>query len=107
VNLKTTNMDIVENTNESRYRRAKERIDKLRCFYIHATIYGIFVIFFIWLNIKSSDFPWAIFPIAGWGLGLLGHASKTFDHTIFFGKKWEARKVRELMKKEEEESRQF
>ncbi|RLD29498.1 MAG: histidine kinase [Bacteroidetes bacterium] len=100
-------MDIIENTNESRYRRAKERMDKLRGFYIHAAIYCIFVVFFIWLNLKGSDFPWAIFPIAGWGLGLLGHASETFNHNFFFGKKWEAKKIRELMKEEEKESMQF
>lgn len=100
-------MNIIENTNESSYNRAKKRVDKLRGFYIHATIYSVFVIFFIWLNIGGSDFPWAIFPIAGWGLGLLGHASETFDHTIFFGKKWETRKIRELMEEEEEESMQF
>jgi hypothetical protein len=100
-------MDIFENTNESRFRRAKEQVDGLRCFYKHASIYCIFVVFFIWLNIRSSDFPWAIFPIAGWGLGLLGHASQTFKYTIFFGKKWEAKKIREMMKEEEEESMQF
>ena len=100
-------MDIIENANESRYRRAKEHIDNLRGFYIHATIYGIFVVFFIGLNIRSSDFPWAIFPIAGWGLGLLGHASQTFKYNFIFGKKWEAKKIRELMKEEEEESMQF
>jgi len=100
-------MDIIENTNEVRYRRAKEHIDNLRCFYKHATIYCIFAVFFIWLNVRSSDFPWAIFPIAGWGLGLLGHASKTFNYNFFFGKKWETRKIRELMKEEEEESMQF
>ncbi|MCZ6594346.1 MAG: 2TM domain-containing protein [Bacteroidetes bacterium] len=100
-------MDIIENTNESSYQRAKERVDKLRDFYIHAAIYSIFVIFFIWLNIRSSDFPWAIFPIAGWGLGLLVHASETFEYNIFFGKKWEARKIREMMKEEEEESLRY
>ncbi len=100
-------MDIIENTNKSSYQRAKERVDKLRDFYIHATIYSIFVIFFIWLNIRSSDFPWAIFPIAGWGLGLLVHASETFEYNIFFGKKWEARKIREMMKEEEEESLRY
>ena len=100
-------MNIIENTNDNRYQRAKKRVEKLSCFYTHATVYCIFVIFFIWLNINSSDFPWAIFPIVGWGLGLLGHASDTFENNIFFGKKWEARKIREMMKEEEEESMQF
>lgn len=98
-------MNIIENTNDNRYQRAKNRVEKLRSFYIHTTIYCIFVIFFIWLNINSSDFPWAIFPIVGWGLGLLGHASETFQFNYFFGKEWEARKIRELMKEEEKEEK--
>jgi hypothetical protein len=87
---------------EKKYARAKERVEKLKGFYIHFAIYLFFVPVFIWLNFKSgTSFPWALFPIVGWGFGVLGHASETFNYNPFFGKDWEARKIRELMDKEE------
>ncbi|MAN58388.1 MAG: histidine kinase [Flavobacteriaceae bacterium] len=87
---------------EKKYARAKERVEKLKGFYIHLAIYLFFVPVFIWLNLKSgTNFPWALFPIAGWGFGVLGHAAETFNYNPFFGKEWEARKIRELMDKED------
>jgi len=98
-------MERIENITENRYQRAKEKVEKMKGFYTHATIYCIFVVFFIWLNWRSGGFPWAIFPIAGWGLGLLGHATDTFGFNLFFGKDWERRKIKEIMRKEESEVR--
>lgn len=93
-------MDFTNNTQDN-YLRAKEKVAKLRSFYRHATIYGIFCIVFIWLNIQGgSNFPWAIFPIIGWGFGVLGHASETFEFNFFFGRDWEDRKIKEMMDNE-------
>lgn len=87
---------------EGKYQRALQRVKKLKDFYSHLTIYLIFVCVFVWLNLHSSSFPWAIFPIAGWGIGVLGHAADTFGYNIFFGKDWEQRKIREFMDEEDE-----
>lgn len=87
---------------EKRYANAKEHVEKLKGFYVHFTIYLIFVPIFIYLNyISNANFPWAIFPIAGWGFGVAGHAADTFNWNPFFGKDWEQRKIRELMDKED------
>ena len=81
-----------------RYERAKEHVNKLKGFYGNLGMYLIFIPIFIWLNIRSgTGFPWAIFPIAGWGIGVLAHAAETFNWNPFFGKDWEERKIRELM----------
>lgn len=96
--MKTTN-----EINDLRYRRAKEKVEKLKGFYIHLTIYLIFVPFFIFLNVRSTSFPWALFPIGGWGLGVLGHATEVFGWNPFFGKDWEERKLKEFL--DEDESR--
>jgi hypothetical protein len=96
-------MELIENTSEQKYKRAKVKMETIKCFYQHLAIYVIFVFVFIWLNLNGgSDFPWAIFPIAGWGLGILGHASETFEYSIFFGKDWERRKIRKLMDEDDE-----
>lgn len=90
-------MDTLKNT---KLQQAKEQVALLKGFYTHLTIYLIFVLVFTILNYISTDFPWAIFPIVGWGLGVLSHAAGTFDWNPFFGKDWEARKIKELLENE-------
>lgn len=85
---------------QGQYERARKRVEELRGFYHHLFIYLIFVPFFIWLNIISTGFPWAIFPIVGWGIGVACHAADVYNYNIFFGKDWEERKIREFLDKE-------
>lgn len=87
---------------EKKYKLAKKRVEKLKGFYVHLAIYIIFIPVLIFLNfISRAGFPWALFPIIGWGFGILGHATETFDYHPFFGKEWEARKIRKLMNRDE------
>ena len=86
---------------EKKYARAKEHIENLKGFYIHFSIYLIMVPVFIFLNFRSTDFPWALFPIFGWGFGVAGHAMETFDYNPFLGKNWEEKKMREFMEKDD------
>ncbi|MGB0949700.1 MAG: 2TM domain-containing protein [Marinirhabdus sp.] len=90
-----------QDRNESlKYRMAVDRIKELREFYWHLSIYSIFVLVFIVLNVMTTSFPWAIFPILGWGTGLASHAACTFNWYPLFGKDWEARKIKEYMAKD-------
>jgi Ca2+/Na+ antiporter len=86
---------------EKKYERAKKQVEELKGFYAHLTIYLIMVPVFIYLNYKGGGFPWAVFPIAGWGLGVGGHAMEVFGYNPILGKDWEERKIREYMDKEE------
>jgi len=87
---------------EKKYSLAKEHVEKLKGFYIHFTIYLLFVPVFLYLNyISNAGFPWAIFPIGGWGFGVMGHAAETFNYNPFFGKNWEERKIKEIMDDED------
>ncbi len=103
--LLTKNITIMETQtsyiSEKKYARAKEHVEKLKGFYIHFVIYLMMVPVFIFLNFRSTGFPWAIFPILGWGLGIAGHAMETFDYNPLLGKNWEERKMRELMDKDD------
>lgn len=83
-----------------KYERAKKHVEELKGFYIHFSIYLIMVPVFIYLNLRSTGFPWAIFPILGWGAGVSGHAMEVFNYNPFLGKNWEERKIRELMDKD-------
>jgi len=86
---------------EKKYERALERVEKLKGFYIHFTIYLIMIPVFIFLNYRSGGFPWAIFPIVGWGFGVAGHAMETYSYNPFLGKNWEEKKIKELMEKDQ------
>lgn len=86
---------------DKRYKRAKEKVEKLKGFYVHFTIYIIMVPVFIFLNLRSTSFPWALFPILGWGWGVIGHAAEVFGWNPIFNKEWEARKIDELMNDDE------
>jgi hypothetical protein len=83
-----------------KYDRALKRVKDLKGFYIHFTIYLLMLPVFIYLNLISTSFPWALFPIGGWGLGVSGHAFEVFNYNPLFGKNWEQRKIRELMEKD-------
>jgi sensor histidine kinase YesM len=85
-----------------KYDRAKKHVDELKGFYIHFAIYLIMVPVFIFINFKGGGgFPWAAFPIVGWGVGVSGHAMEVFNYNPFLGKNWEERKIRELMDKDD------
>ncbi|GAB5399805.1 MAG: 2TM domain-containing protein [Aureisphaera sp.] len=94
-------MKLLENSQQERYLRAKKQVEKIKGFYMHLAIYLIFVFIFIWINFRTTSFPWALFPIVGWGLGILGHAIDTYSINPFLGKNWEQRKIKEIMDKEE------
>ena len=97
----TTAMQIQETyISEKKYERAKKRVEELKGFYVHITIYLIMMPVFIYLNYRSSSFPWAIFPIVGWGFGVMAHAMEVFNYNPFLGRNWEERKLKEFMDKD-------
>lgn len=82
-----------------KYNRAKERVQKMKEFYGNLVSYCVVIPFLIFINYKTTgfDLPWVIFPITGWGIGLLFHYAEAFDHHPFFGKDWEKRKIQKYM----------
>ncbi|WP_432410592.1 2TM domain-containing protein [Rasiella sp. SM2506] len=91
-------METFKITQETKLQQAQEHVEKLKGFYSHLSIYLLFIPIFIAVNyFGGSNFPWAIFPIVGWGIGITGHAFETYKWSPFFGKNWEERKIREFM----------
>jgi len=82
---------------DKRYQKAKERVESIKGFYGNLTAYCIVIPFLIWLNFKSTSFPWAIFPALGWGFGLLMHGMEAYSYNPLWGKNWEEKKIKELM----------
>ena len=84
---------------EERYLRAKERVDELKKFYGNLTSYLFVSVLLASINYFTNGFsyPWFLWVVGFWGLGLIFHAMKLFGLNIFFGKDWEERKIRQFM----------
>jgi hypothetical protein len=86
--------------NNEKYVRAKKRVQNLKAFYIHLTVYCLVNIMLFLINFASDAGSWwFIYPLLGWGIGLAGHGLSTF---VFgnFGSNWEEKKIKEYMEKD-------
>ena len=90
-------------TYQEKYARAKARVEELKAFYNHLIIYVIVNLGIAGINYYDNQFrfPWFLFPLLGWGIGLASHAVRTFRWNPLTNKDWEERKLREIMEKEE------
>ena len=84
------------NTKEIKYLKAKERVEALRGFYIHLTVYVIVNLGLFFINmITSPETLWFIWPLMGWGIAIVLHAIRVFVDRP--GSRWEEKKIDELM----------
>ena len=61
------------------YDLAKERVEKKMGFVIHSGVYVVVNAGLIALNLtRSPDKYWFIWPLCGWGIGIVFHAIKVF-----------------------------
>ncbi|MFD1615267.1 2TM domain-containing protein [Gelatiniphilus marinus] len=82
--------------------RARKRVEAIKGFYQHLFAYCLFTPFTIFINYKTYwDYKWFWFSVIGWGIAVAVHALSVFVKKGFFGSQWEARKIEELMRKEE------
>jgi hypothetical protein len=61
------------------YREAKERVEAKKGFYIHFTIFALvsIMLYIIW-RVTWTGYPWYIWPIFGWGIGIAAHFLAVF-----------------------------
>jgi len=85
---------------DKRYLKAKEKVEKMKGFYANVISYIIVIPFLAFLNYRTTSFPWIIFPVLGWGFGLVMHGMETYGYNPLLGKDWEERKIREFMDKD-------
>ena len=65
---------------EELYDYARKRVKKRRKFYSHLITWVVMSTFFILLNLATSDYFWAIFPILGWGIAVAFHGIRIFTN---------------------------
>ena len=85
---------------DRRYEKAKERVESVKGFYGNLLAYCIVIPFLALLNYKSTGFPWVLFPMLGWGFGLVMHGMGAFGYNPIWGKRWEEKKMRNFMEDE-------
>ena len=86
---------------EKRYLKAKERVETLKGFYGNLISYCLVIPFLWWLNFRTTSFLWAIFPTVGWGFGVIAHGMEAYGYNPLWGKRWEEKKIKELMEKDD------
>ena len=92
------------NEEETKYQRAKKRVEALRGFYVHLGVYVVVNLFLFLFNIVTTpDSLWFYWPLLGWGIAIVVHASSVFIFGRPLGADWEEKKIREIMAKEEED----
>ena len=65
--------------------RAIGRLRKRHEFYGHLLVYALVngFLVLIWAMTNPDGFFWPVFPMVGWGIGLVMHAWDTFCHDTF------------------------
>jgi hypothetical protein len=61
------------------YEEAKIRVKSRKKFYSHIVTWVIMSVFFILINLFTTDYFWAIFPILAWGIGVAFHGIQVFS----------------------------
>ncbi|WP_306352892.1 2TM domain-containing protein [Flavobacterium sp. '19STA2R22 D10 B1'] len=87
------------NINES-YIKAQKQVKAIKAFYSSLISYCFVIPFLAFINYQTAwGFKWFFFPMFGWGFGLTIHAFNVFG----YGARWEERKIKELMKKDDDQ----
>ena len=62
-------------TEEQVYALAKKRVQARKDFTIHLIVYmGVNALLVcLWFFVTGRGFPWFVFPLGGWGIGLIAH----------------------------------
>jgi hypothetical protein len=79
-------------TEEEIYQRARKRVDEKKSFFSHLAVYIVVnaVLILIWA-FTSRGYPWFVWPLGGWGIGLVFH----FLGVFLFSKEtgWERNEI--------------
>jgi len=106
-------MEYQELENE-KLKKAKKKVEELKGFYIHLTVY-IIINTFILVNILIRAFDdgdkfWqfgTFFTPFFWGIGLAFHAAKVFDYNPILGKNWEERQIKKYIEKDKRDAAKY
>ena len=86
------------NKEDAKYRKALEKVRRIRGFYVHLAIYALVNSLLFLINIATTPgVLWFYWPLFGWGTGIVMHAVYVFGFGLWLGPDWEEKKVKEIM----------
>lgn len=89
-------MEPILNAEQNAYNTAKQQVERIKGFYGNLTSYCVVIPTLAIINFTTdSRNIWFIFPMLGWGIGLLFHGLGVFG----YGRNWEERKIQEILNK--------
>lgn len=111
-------MEVMENRNDEKMKRAKKRVEELKGFYIHLTVYILVNTFISTMKIvrdlgDGESFGEAFWDFGTfavwffWGIGMFFHGVKVFSYNPFFGKDWERRQIQKYMDKDKKDAEKY
>ncbi|WP_027067428.1 2TM domain-containing protein [Maribacter sp. Hel_I_7] len=94
----------MENT---KYIRAKERVEEIREFYGKVASAIVTVIIVVAINYYLNEWrnAWFLWVVFGLSISLFFKANKIFNLNPFIGRDWEERKTQEFLRQEENAQR--
>ena len=75
------------------YQEAKKRVEEKKGFFVHFIVYILINILLvvIWAFPAGGGYPWFLWPLGGWGIGLLFHFLGVFVFSRKTG--WDRRQI--------------
>lgn len=84
-------------TDKDAYDTAKKHVREIKEFYNNLVSYMVVIPFLIFINYTTGwSYQWFWYPMFGWGMGVVIHGFSVFG----YGKRWEQRKIKEFLDKE-------
>jgi len=89
------------NEENIKYQSAKEKIRAVKIFYIDLLVFVLVNLFLFLLNTTfTPEKLWFIWPLMGYGIGIIAHAILVFGFRRPYGLGWKEKKIKEIMEKE-------
>lgn len=65
---------------EELYREARKRVEEKKGFFSHLAVYICvnILLVIIWAFPAGGGYPWFLWPLGGWGIGILFHFLRVF-----------------------------
>ncbi|RTE53105.1 hypothetical protein EHW67_13065 [Arenibacter aquaticus] len=111
-------MELEPNKRDEKLKQAKKRVQELKGFYVHLSIYiavnTLITLLKIVRNTNNGEslgeaiWDFGTFAVwIFWGIGVVFHALKVFSINPIFNKDWEQRQIRKYMESEKKEIEKY
>ncbi len=102
-----TNSDNINNDNTQTVqlnieeKKAMEYVEGIKSFYQHLFSYIPTMAILVVINfLFTPDFFWVLFPIIGWGIGIISHGAQAFELFSLFSPEWEKKQIEKRLGRE-------